>query len=412
MRSISRMWNMQIRRTIEFPRMGGIYTDSDLFAAMTSIRAAMNHGGNFFPNPEQLEFERAIAAHEGAAHGVAVSSCATALDACMAALDVGPGDEVITTPLTFVCTASTVLMRGAKVVFADIDSSTLNIDPQSVRDRINGRTKAIIGMHYGGLPCDMDALESAARTRNIPVIYDAAHALGAAYAGRPIGGRGTAVCYSFQFHKVMTCLGEGGALTTNDASFADKIRRLRSFGFVYPSSSTFDGGVVEAIGTNYQMTKVQCAVGLSQLRGVDQVIRARRARMHRLLEGLASIRGIVLPQGHGEDHGSLLFVVRVDDQQVPFSADELRAVLQDDFGIETSRHYLPIWSWPALQRLGYDGSGCPVASRVASQLITLPVWPRMELEDCDYIADCVRSAAAILAGPGALERSAAQAHAQ
>ncbi len=215
------------KREVPFIAMGGVYEADDLAAAAGVIQAASEPGGGFFPLPEENDFQNALSEHEGAAKAVAVNSCGTALDVCMMALGIGPGDEVITTPLTFVCTAGTAIGQGATVVFADVDPVTMNLDPKSVRERITDKTKAIIPVHFTGLAADIDAFDAITAETGVPVIYDAAHAVATKYKGQPIGGAGTASCYSFQSNKNMTCLGEGGAVTTHDADFAEKVRQLK-----------------------------------------------------------------------------------------------------------------------------------------------------------------------------------------
>ena len=265
-------------RDVPFIPMGGIYEQDDLDAAARVISAAVDGPAGFFPLPEESEFQNALAAHEGARKAIAVNSCGTALDCCMMALGIGPGDEVITTPLTFVCTAGTAVAQKATVVFADIDPATWCLDPAKVREKITPRTKAIIPVHFAGLACDIDAFDAITAETGVPVIYDAAHAVGTKYKGQPIGGRGLASCYSFQSNKNMTCLGEGGAVTSDDDAFAEKVRQLKTFGYVYGGPSVR----VASIGFNYRMTKVQCAVGVTQLAKVDRVIADRQARMVRL----------------------------------------------------------------------------------------------------------------------------------
>ena len=258
--------------------MGGVYEQDDVDAVSGMLTGVAESEGTFFPLPEENDFQNAFAAHEGARKAIAVNSCGTGLDCCMMALDVGPGDEVITTPLTFVCTAGTAIARGARVVLADIDPVSLNLDPRTVREKITERTRAIIPVHFAGLACDVDAFDQISGETGVPVIYDAAHAVGTRFRGEPVGGRGKASCYSFQSNKNMTCLGEGGAVTTDDEDFAEQVRQLKTFGYVYGGNGTR----VVRVGFNYRMTKPQYAVGLTQLAKIDRVIQDRRERMVRL----------------------------------------------------------------------------------------------------------------------------------
>lgn len=379
-------------REVPFIAMGGVYEADDVQAAMQVISNAVGEKGNFFPLPEEIDFQNRFAGHEGAKKAVAVNSCGTALDCCMMALGIGPGDEVITTPLTFVCTAGTAIAQGARVVFADIDPVTLNLDPASVRERISEKTKAIIAVHFGGLACDLDAFEAITRETGIPVIYDAAHAVGAKYNGKPVGGYGKASCYSFQSNKNMTCLGEGGAITTDDEEFAEKVRQLKTFGYVYGGPSLR----VASIGFNYRMTKPQYAVGLTQLDKVDRVIALRQKNMLRLNELLAGVEEIILPAGHGDDHASHLHVIRLDTDRVKFSTPDFISRLKSEYKVGTSKHYPPVWSWEALQNLGYTSEGCPLADKACSQVVSTPVFPHTSEEDLQYVAWAIKQTIADL----------------
>jgi dTDP-4-amino-4,6-dideoxygalactose transaminase len=327
-----------------------------------------------------------FAEHEGARHAIATNSCGTALDCCMMALGIKAGDEVITTPLTFVCTAGTAIARGARVVFADVDPQTLNLDPARVRERMTERTRAIIPVHFAGLACEIDEFDRIADETGIPVIYDAAHAVGTKYRGRPIGGRGRAACYSFQSNKNMTCLGEGGAVTTDDPAFAEEARQLKTFGYIYGGA----GLRVARIGFNYRMNKAQYAVGITQLSRIDHVIKARQQRMARLNELLSGVAEVILPAGHGPEHGSHLHVVRLNTDVVEFTTPQFVAHLKEKYQVGTAKHYPPVWSWEAFQELGYNGDGCPVAAKACEQVFSTPVFPRTTDQDLQYIAWAIK----------------------
>ncbi len=369
-------------REVPFAAMGGVYEQDDLEAVTGVTAQALEPTGNFFPLPEESDFQARLAQHEGAKKAIAVNSCGTALDCCMMAMGIGPGDEVITTPLTFVCSAGAAAARGARVVFADIDPVTLNLDPRKVRERITEHTRAIVAVHFSGLACDIEVFDRLTAETGVPVIYDAAHAVGTKYHGHPIGGRGQAACYSFQSNKNMTCLGEGGAVTTDDEAFAEKVRQLKTFGYVYGGPSVR----VASIGFNYRMTKVQLAVGLTQLAKVDRVIQARQKAMVRLNELLAEVEEFVLPVGHGPDHGSHLHVVRLDTDRVHFSLAEYLAHLKSRYKVGTAKHYPAVWTWEAFQKLGYTGEGCPIGAKVCEQVFSTPVFPRTTDDELQYIA--------------------------
>ena len=381
------------KRSVPFLPMGGLYEADDIEAVGAVLRQACNPNGNFFPLPEENTFQDAFARHEGAARAIAVNSCGTALDCCMMVLGIGPGDEVITTPLTFVCTAGTVLGRGATVVFADLDPATLNLDPASVRERITPHTKAIIPVHFAGLACDLDAFDRITAETGVPVIYDAAHAVGTKYRGQPIGGRGKASCYSFQSNKNMTCLGEGGAVTSDDAAFAELVRQKKTFGYVYGPQLR-----VVTVGYNYRMTKPQYAVGLTQLAKIDRIIALRQQAMLRLNELLRDCEGITLPAGHGPDHGSHLHVIRIDTDRMKVTREAFAKRLKDEYGVGTAVHYPAVWTWEALANLGYSEERvqCPIAAKASRQVLSLPIFPLTSEEDMVYIAYAVKACLADL----------------
>jgi perosamine synthetase len=377
---------MEIRE-VPFVAMGGVYEQDDLEAVTRVTRKALETTGNFFPLPEESEFQTKFAQHEGAKKAIAVNSCGTALDCCMIALGIEPGDEVITTPLTFVCTAGTAVARGARVVFADIDPVTMNLNPSKVRERITERTRAIIGVHFTGLSCEIEEFDRISKETGIPVIYDAAHAVSTKYRGKPVGGRGKASCYSFQSNKNMTCLGEGGAVTTDDEEFAEKVRQIKTFGYVYGGPSLR----VASIGFNYRMTKVQLAVGLTQLAKVDRVIQARQKNIACLNDLLSNVDEIILPSGHGSDHGSHLHVIRLNTDKVKFSATDFITHLKNRYKVATGKHYPAVWTWEAFQKLGYNAEGCPIAAKACEQVISTPVFPRTSDTDLQYIAWAIKS---------------------
>jgi len=372
-------------RQVPFKALGGIYEKDDVDRAMQVITNASKVDGNFFPLPEEADFQKALADHEGASYAIVVNSCGTALDLCMMVLGIKPGDEVITTPLTFVCTATCAAACSAKVVFADIDPLTLNLDPEKVMAKITERTKAIIPVHFTGLACDINAFDQISRDTGVPVIYDVAHALGALYKEKPIGGRGKASCYSFQSNKNITTLGEGGAVTTNDAEFAEKIRQKKTFGYVYGPSLR-----VVTVGFNYRMTKVQCAVGITQLAKAPRIIFERQKRMEKMNQLLEDIEEIIRPTGHGPGHGSHLYVIRLDTDKVKFATSEFQKHLKEKYQIATGKHYPIVWSWEAFRELSYDSTECSIAEKICQQVFSLPIFPDTSFDDLEYIAWAIK----------------------
>ena len=265
---------------------GSIYGEEEAAALLEALRVSAPSSG-----PRVKEFEEAFAAYCGTRYGLAVSSATAGLELAMIAAQVGPGDEVITTPISWISTANAAAARGAKVVFADVDPRTLNLDPCSVAEKITGRTKVILPVHLYGQCCDMDALAELARPRGILLVEDCAHAAGAEYRGRKAGSLGDLGVFSFHQQKNMVTLGEGGMITTSSRELYERVLSYRSLccrtydpkGKYLPIDETrqpmgkrywyldFDG-----IGFNFRMTDVQAAVGLAQLPRALHAARAHR----------------------------------------------------------------------------------------------------------------------------------------
>ncbi|MFH1616667.1 MAG: DegT/DnrJ/EryC1/StrS family aminotransferase [Planctomycetota bacterium] len=371
-------------RKVPFQALGGCFEQDDVDAALKVMQAVVD-GGSFFPLPEEADFQKALADHEGASHAVVVNSCGTALDLCMMMLGITAGDEVIVPGQTFVCTATCAAVRKAKVVFADVDPETMCLAPEAVEKKITPQTKAIIPVHFAGLCADVEAFDKISKKHGIPIIYDAAHAVGTKFKGEPIGRFGLASCYSFQSNKNMTTLGEGGAIVTNDADVAEKVRQGKTFGYVYGPQLR-----VVSVGFNYRMTKLQAAVGISQLAKIDRVIADRQKcflRMNQLLEGIKNLK---LPCNVNSYHACHIYVIQLDTDKLNCSRDEFKKYLLDEYGIGTGMHYPAVWTWEAAEQFEYDNSNCDVTEKMCQSVITLPIFPNTTDDDMQYIAWAIK----------------------
>lgn len=330
--------------------------------------------GHLAQGSRVAEFEQEFAAYIGVKHAVAVSSGTAALHAALLAHNIGPGDEVITSPFTFIASANAILFTGAKPVFADIDPATYNLDPAQVATKITPRTRALLPVHLYGQPCDMDALMDLARIHHLVVIEDACQAHGAAFRGRSVGSFGTG-CFSFYPTKNMTTA-EGGAVTTNDDEIADQARLIRSHG----SRERYRH---EILGYNYRMTDLQAAIGLAQLRKLEawNSIRIENARY--LTEHLP---GEVVPYVAPERrHVFHQYTIRVRGDRDGACA-KLSAA-----GIETAIHYpLPVHCQPLYAQLGYRDE-IVESERASRQVLSLPVHPGLARSDLDQIAKAVNA---------------------
>jgi dTDP-4-amino-4,6-dideoxygalactose transaminase len=359
--------------------------------------AATLRSGWLTNGPRVRQFEEDFGRAVGAEHAVALSSCTAGLHLALLACDLRPGDEVITTPLTFAATVNTILHAGATPVLADISDGDYNIDPADVEGRITPRTKALLPVHYAGQPCRMAELHDLARRHGLRVIEDAAHGLGAAYRGRPVGpvGGSDAAVFSFYPIKAITT-GQGGMLTTNDGELAERVRLLSLHGLSKTAWDRYaDKGSwayqVLAPGFNYVMTDVAAAMGIHQLRKLA-AFQERRARLaaeyDRLFAGIPEV--VRPPRTEGDTHAWHLYAIRIDAERLRIGRDafieELRAR-----GIGTSVHFIPIHTHPYFrERLGVGPGDYPVAERVYEGLISLPLYPRMRDEDVTRVVDAVR----------------------
>ncbi|MET1101291.1 MAG: DegT/DnrJ/EryC1/StrS family aminotransferase [Pyrodictiaceae archaeon] len=332
--------------------------------------------------PEVEEFEREFAEYVGVDHAVAVANGTVALDLILKAYGIGRGDEVITTPFTFIATANVILYQGARPVFVDIEPDTYNINPDKVLEAISPKTRAIIAVHLYGHPAEMKPLREIAEDHHLVLIEDAAQAHGALYMGRRAGSLSDAAAFSFYATKNMTT-GEGGMVTTNDRRIAERIRLLRDHGQA-------EKYVHVELGYNYRMTSIQAAIGRVQLRKLDEMNRRRRENASILTRLLSGIPGITPPVERPYAlHVYHQYVVRVSSPY-PLSRDELARELAEK-GIGTAIHYpMVIPDQPLYKRLGIDClDGCPEARRAAAQVLSLPVHPGVSPSDAKRIAAAI-----------------------
>ena len=336
--------------------------------------------------PKVAEFEEAFASEVGAKYAVAVSSGTAALHAAAFAAGIGPGDEVITTPMTFAASANCVRYQGGKVVFADVDPCTLNIVPDRVQQAITPRTRAIIPIDYAGQPAELDQINVLAEENNLAVIEDAAHALGATYKGRRVGSLATMTVFSLHPVKHITA-GEGGVVTTDDSALAERLRSFRNHGITKDHHRREETVTwfyeMAALGYNYRLTDIQCALGLSQLSKLPRWVERRREIAARYTEEFARMPEVEPPgvQANREPAWHLyvlrlhLALLRVDRAQV------FRALRAENIGVNV--HYIPVPWHPYYQSLGYEKGQWPVAEAAYERIITLPLWPGMADTDVE-----------------------------
>jgi dTDP-4-amino-4,6-dideoxygalactose transaminase len=363
--------------------------EDDIAAVAAALRSGwLTSAGNV------RAFEAELAATCGASYVNVVNSATAAMHLALAAWGIGPGDEVITTPYTFVSTATVVIHCGANVVFADIRDADFNIDPEQVERAITPRTRAILPVHFAGEPCDMDAIMEIARRHDLRVLEDAAHAIGAAYRGRPIGSIGDATAFSFYATKNITT-GEGGALATNDETLSNEVRELTLHGMTRDAWSRYDPGGswrydIVNFGFKDNMTDYAAALGRSQLAKLDAFREARTRAAQRYFANLGGEEHLQLPAfDEANQQAWHLFVVRVRDSSPVGRDDVIRQLAAH--GIQASVHFIPVHTFSAYGALGSWREGdFPVAERASSQAISLPLFPSMTMEMVDRVCEALR----------------------
>ena len=341
--------------------------------------------------PKIAEFEQTVADYVGAKYAVAISNGTSALHAACFAAGIGPGDEVITTPLTFAASANCVLYCGGTPVFADVDPKTYNIDPEDIRRKITDRTKAIIAVHLAGQPCDMDAIHSIAREHGLIVIEDGAHALGSVYKGKRVGSLSDMTTFSFHPVKPITT-GEGGMIVTDNEYFYKKMVLFRSHGITRDDSmmTRNDGPWFYQqfdLGYNYRITDIQCALGCSQMKKLDRFLARRKEIVARYNEAFADCDNIITPyQLSDTESGWHLYIVQVKNCDRRQVFENMR-----EKGIGVNVHYIPVYMHPYYQEHGYENVHCANAEEIYSHIISLPLYPGLTSEQQDYVIDTLKS---------------------
>ncbi|SFJ17487.1 DegT/DnrJ/EryC1/StrS family aminotransferase [Amycolatopsis sacchari] len=370
------------------PVMRPVLGDEEAEAAAEAVRSGWVAQG-----PRVAAFERAFAERVGAGHGVAVSSCTTALHLALHALGTGPGDEVVVPSFSFIATANAVRYCGATPVFADVDEVTGNLTAETVAPVLSSRTKAVLAVHQGGMPADIASLREACG--EIPVLEDAACAAGSTLGGRPVGAGALLAAWSFHPRKLLTT-GEGGMITTDDGDLAARLRRLREHGMSVSAADRHAAGtaVVEQYletGFNYRMTDIQAAVGLVQLTRLDGIVAQRRelaARYHELLDGVPGLRAVRDPV-HGTTNYQAFWVLL--DNDVPVARNDLLTLLAAE-GISARRGIMAAHLEPAYA--GHPHPPLPVTEKLSTRSLILPLHHELTAADQERIVGLLARAVA------------------
>jgi dTDP-4-amino-4,6-dideoxygalactose transaminase len=357
-----------------------IIEDEEIAAVNAVLQSGMLAQG-----PQVAELEAAFAEYCGTKYAAAVNSGTAAIHAALHAAGVGPGDEVITTPFSFIATINPIIFLGAKPVLVDIDPATFNIDVGKIEAAITPKTKVIMPVHLYGQPCDFSELKALADTRGIKIVEDACQAVGATYGDKKAGNLGDLGCFSLYATKNIMS-GEGGMITTNDESMLTAIKQYRQHGMSGPYQ-------YEDIGYNYRMTDLQAAIAHEQLKKVEKFNDARRRNAKLFDEGLAGIKGIELPTvAAGRSHVYHQYTIRLVEG-FPLSRDELIEQLKER-GIGAAVYYpKPLHVIPHIAAYGYKPGDFPEAERAASQVLSLPIHPKVSEADAQTIIAALKEIA-------------------
>jgi perosamine synthetase len=350
--------------------------------------------------PKVGEFEERFAAWVGARHAVSFSSGTAALHGAAFAAGLGPGDEAVTTPMTFCATANCILYQGATPVFADVSADTLNLDPEEVARKLSARAssgtssrvKAIVAVDYAGHPAALDELGKLAKTHGTLLIEDACHALGAEYHGKRVGSLADMTVFSFHPVKHLTT-GEGGMVTTNDARLAETLRRFRNHGISSEARQRHEAGQwfyeMVLLGFNYRLTDIACALGLSQLEKLETNLARRREIAAQYAEAFREMAAIIAPPvREGVDPAWHLYPIRLKLETLTVGRAEIfRALRAENIGVNV--HYIPVHQHPYYRERFKSEGKYPVAEDAYEQLISLPMFHSMTAQDVEDVIHAV-----------------------
>ncbi|AYA78043.1 UDP-4-amino-4,6-dideoxy-N-acetyl-beta-L-altrosamine transaminase [Bacillus sp. Y1] len=357
------------------------------------------HSNWLSKGPKTVEFEKQFSDYVNSNFAIGLNSCTAGLHISQLAAGIGPGDEVITTPYTFVASANTIIHTGAKPVFVDIDPVTMNIDPSKIEEKITDRTKAIIPVHFAGYPCDMDPILEIAKKHNLVVIEDAAHAVYTQYKGRMVGSISDFTCFSFYATKNLVT-GEGGMVTTNSEEMADKLRVMSLHGMSKNAWNRYSGKgswfyEVEYPGFKYNMTDMQAALGLVQMKKLQSMQEKRESIAKIYNEAFSKIEGIITPYDNAENvHAWHLYVIRLKEDNFTIDRAEFIEKLKEK-GIGTSVHFIPVPMHPYYKQQGYRIEDYPNALEAYNGAISIPLYPKMSHEQVMRVVEAVEELAQI-----------------
>lgn len=346
--------------------------------------------------PKVAELERALAEYTGAGYAVAVSNGTAALHCACIAAGIGPGDEVITTPLTFAASANCALYCGAQPVFADVDPKTYNIDPASIESHITEKTKAVVAVDFTGQAAKIREIREICDKHGLIFIEDAAHSIGTKYEGKPAGSLADMTCFSFHPVKTITS-GEGGAVTANDRELYKKLVLAHTHGITHEEEQMEEGPHEGpwyyeqiSLGYNYRMTDFQAALLLSQLKKLDRFAERRKEIVRRYNEAFQMLPEIIVQEEIPEsDTCRHLYIIRLDLEKLACTRRQFYDAMAAE-NVQCQIHYVPVYWFPYYRHLGYKKGLCPNAEEIYKGIVSIPLYPRMTGQDVEDVIRAVK----------------------
>ncbi len=376
-------------RSGEIPFHKPYIAEDEIAEVLDSLRS-----GWITMGPKTVRFEEAFRNYMGSKNAVSMNSCTACLHLALKTIGVQEGDEVILPAFTFTATAEVVTYFRARPVLVDIDEQTFNIDVSKIEEKITGKTKALIPVHYAGQPCEMDDIIALARGRGLAVVEDAAHAVPARYKGRMIGTIGDVTCFSFYATKTLTT-GEGGMATTDNGEWAERMRILRLHGISkdawkrYTNEGSWHYDVIEA-GYKYNMTDIQAALGIAQLKKVDWMWTRRKRIAEQYSASLAHLPEVRTPDVKSDRESAWhLYVIRLVPGSLTIDRNRFMEELRG-IGVMTSVHFIPLFRQTYYaNEFRYTSGSFPVSARLYDEILSLPIYPAMTDEDVGRVAESV-----------------------
>ncbi|MBR4346226.1 MAG: UDP-4-amino-4,6-dideoxy-N-acetyl-beta-L-altrosamine transaminase [Oscillospiraceae bacterium] len=346
--------------------------------------------------PKVDEMERSLCEFTGARYAVAVNSGTSALHCACIAAGIGPGDEVITTPITFAASANCILYCGAKPVFADIDPETYNIDPESIKTKITDNTKAVIAVDFTGQAVQIDEIRKICQEHGLVFIEDAAHSIGTRYKGKYVGSLADMTCFSFHPVKTITG-GEGGAILTNDEKLYEKLKLAHTHGIThdkdlmeeYPHEGPWYYEQI-SLGYNYRLTDFQAALITSQLGKIGRFSERRKEIVKRYDKEFSDLPGIIIQKEIPEsDTCRHLYIIRLDFDKLTCTRRQFFDAMSAE-NVQCQIHYVPVYWFPYYRKLGYEKGICPNAEEIYKGIMSIPLYPKMTDQDVEDVIHAVR----------------------